>query len=154
MRRRIVSGNDAGARVPRGGPGFFGGSRANCMAHTAGSGCSRGLPEGSAAGGELRRHHDVPRGGARVRSARPLRGPGSGVSRRLDGDDGGAGAMSYTSVAYRLPRVLKRYVLHFEAEIEDAVAGFAAALPGGARVLDAGAGEGQYMRYFARQRYY
>jgi len=33
------------------------------------------------------------------------------------------------------------------------VAAFAAALPAGARVLDAGAGEGQYARYFAGRRY-
>ena len=61
--------------------------------------------------------------------------------------------MSYTALAYRLPRPLRRHILHFEAEIEDAVAAFAGALPAGARVLDAGAGEGQYARYFARQRY-
>jgi SAM-dependent methyltransferase len=61
--------------------------------------------------------------------------------------------MSYSGLAYRLPRFLKRHVLHFEVEIEDAVAAFADALPAGARVLDAGAGEGQYARHFARQRY-
>jgi SAM-dependent methyltransferase len=43
--------------------------------------------------------------------------------------------------------------LHFEVEIEDAVSAFARGLPDGARVLDAGAGEGQYRGYFARQRY-
>ncbi len=52
-----------------------------------------------------------------------------------------------------LPRWLRRYVLHFEAAIEDAVAGAAAGQPDGARVLDAGAGEGQYAGYFRRQRY-
>ena len=41
------------------------------------------------------------------------------------------------------PRPLSRYVLHFEAAIEDAVRAFAASLSPGARVLDAGAGEGQ-----------
>jgi len=61
--------------------------------------------------------------------------------------------VKYTGMAYRLPRPLRRHVLHFEAEIEDAVAAFAAALPAGARVLDAGAGEGQYARYFAGRRY-
>ncbi|MCU1236388.1 MAG: Methyltransferase type 11 [Candidatus Solibacter sp.] len=59
----------------------------------------------------------------------------------------------YTGIAYRLPRVLRRHILHFEVEIEDAVSAFAHALPKGARVLDAGAGEGQYRHHFARQRY-
>ena len=54
--------------------------------------------------------------------------------------------MKYSGLAYRLPRPLRRHILHFEAEIEDAVAALA-------RVLDAGAGEGKYARYFARQRY-
>jgi SAM-dependent methyltransferase len=48
---------------------------------------------------------------------------------------------------------LGRYVLHFEAAIEKAVSDFAAGLPDGSRVLDAGAGEGQYAHYFARHRY-
>jgi SAM-dependent methyltransferase len=61
--------------------------------------------------------------------------------------------MSYSALAYRLPRPLRRHVLHFEAEIEAAVAAFARELPAGARVLDAGAGEGQYRGCFARQRY-
>jgi SAM-dependent methyltransferase len=52
-----------------------------------------------------------------------------------------------------MPSWLRRYVLHFEASIEDAVAGFAGGLPGRAIVLDAGAGEGQYRKWFARQRY-
>ena len=61
--------------------------------------------------------------------------------------------MKYTGIAYRLPRPLRRHVLHFESEIEDAVRAFAASLPAGARVLDAGAGEGKYAHEFARQRY-
>jgi len=61
--------------------------------------------------------------------------------------------MRYSRIAYRLPRVIKRHILHFEVEIEDAVAAFAQSLPGYARVLDAGAGEGQYKRRFAKQRY-
>jgi SAM-dependent methyltransferase len=61
--------------------------------------------------------------------------------------------MSYTAIAYRLPRPLRRHILQFEMEIEDAVAAFAGGLRDGARVLDAGAGEGQYRRFFARQRY-
>jgi len=53
----------------------------------------------------------------------------------------------------RMPRWLRRYVLHFEASIEDAVADFARRLGDGAVVLDAGAGEGQYRRWFGRQGY-
>jgi SAM-dependent methyltransferase len=45
-------------------------------------------------------------------------------------------------------------VLHFEVEIEDGVAAFARDLPPAARVLDAGAGEGQYAHHFSQQRYY
>jgi SAM-dependent methyltransferase len=52
-----------------------------------------------------------------------------------------------------LPGPLRRYVQHFEAEIERAVAEFARSLPAGARVLDAGAGEGNYKSHFATQRY-
>jgi len=61
--------------------------------------------------------------------------------------------MKYSALAYRLPRPLRRHILHFEVEIADAVAALAAALPAGVRILDAGAGEGQYAHYFARQRY-
>ena len=61
--------------------------------------------------------------------------------------------MKYSALAYRLPRPLRRHILHFESEIENAVAEFAKSLPAGARVLDAGAGEGQYARHFARHRY-
>jgi SAM-dependent methyltransferase len=59
----------------------------------------------------------------------------------------------YSALAYRLPKPLRRHILHFEVEIADAVAAMAGALPAGARVLDAGAGEGQYAHCFARQRY-
>jgi len=61
--------------------------------------------------------------------------------------------MTYTAILDRLPRWLGRHVLHFEAAIEDAVAQFAAELPSGARVLDAGAGETRHASYFTRQRY-
>lgn len=61
--------------------------------------------------------------------------------------------MKYSALAYRLPRPLRRHILHFESEIENAVAEFAKSLPAGARVLDAGAGEGQYAHHFARHRY-
>jgi SAM-dependent methyltransferase len=52
-----------------------------------------------------------------------------------------------------LPAPLRRYVLHFEASIEDAVGEFAASLPKGARLLDAGAGEGSYKHHFSAQQY-
>jgi SAM-dependent methyltransferase len=61
--------------------------------------------------------------------------------------------MKYTAAAYALPGFLRRHILHFEGAIEDAVARFGAALPPGARVLDAGAGEGQYAARFAHTRY-
>jgi SAM-dependent methyltransferase len=61
--------------------------------------------------------------------------------------------LKYTDLAYRLPRPLRRHILHFEAEIEEAVANFARGLPPNTRVLDAGAGESQYARYFDRCRY-
>lgn len=61
--------------------------------------------------------------------------------------------MIYQRLRDLLPKPLRRYVLHFEASIEDAVAQFAGSLPQGARVLDAGAGEGNYKRYFSAQRY-
>lgn len=61
--------------------------------------------------------------------------------------------MKHTSLAYRLPRPLRRHILCFEAQIEDAITAFAASLPKGARLLDAGAGEGQYRRHFHAQRY-
>jgi SAM-dependent methyltransferase len=43
--------------------------------------------------------------------------------------------------------------MHYEAAIDAAVGEFAASLPKGARVLDAGAGEGHYKHYFAAHRY-
>lgn len=61
--------------------------------------------------------------------------------------------MSYTSLAYRLPKWLRRHVLYFEVLIEESVCEFADRLPENARVLDAGAGEGQYAGRFQRQRY-
>ncbi len=52
-----------------------------------------------------------------------------------------------------MPRFLRRRALDFERRIDDAVRAFAAGLPDGARVLDAGAGECQYARHFQKQRY-
>lgn len=60
---------------------------------------------------------------------------------------------SYTSFAYRLPRPLRRHILFFEEEIEDAVAAFAKSLVAGGRLLDAGAGEGRHRGTFPAQRY-
>ena len=60
---------------------------------------------------------------------------------------------AYTGLQALLPRAVRDYVLHFEASIERAVLAFAASLPEGARVLDAGAGEGQYASRFTRQKY-
>lgn len=61
--------------------------------------------------------------------------------------------MIYDRLRDLLPAFLRRYVMHFEASIEDAVAAFASQLPQGARLLDAGAGEGNYKHYFSAQRY-
>ncbi|MDX2149925.1 MAG: class I SAM-dependent methyltransferase [Bryobacteraceae bacterium] len=61
--------------------------------------------------------------------------------------------MTTQSLRRFLPRPLARHILHFEFQIEDAVARFAAALPPKARVLDAGAGEGQYAHFFRQHRY-
>ena len=61
--------------------------------------------------------------------------------------------MSYDKLRSLLPGPLARYVMHFEASIEDAVSNFAGALPRAVRVLDAGAGEGAHKHYFAAQRY-
>jgi SAM-dependent methyltransferase len=59
----------------------------------------------------------------------------------------------YDNLRSLLPAALARYVMHFEAAIEDTVSNFAKALPRGVRVLDAGAGETAHKHYFAAQRY-
>jgi len=61
--------------------------------------------------------------------------------------------MRQAAIQRRLPRFLRRHVLHFEAAIEDAVARFAEELPAPARVLDAGAGQGAYARFFHKHQY-
>ena len=61
--------------------------------------------------------------------------------------------MTYRAIERHLPRFLRRYILHFEAAIEDRIASFADNLNSGQRVLDAGAGEALHARYFSRQRY-
>jgi SAM-dependent methyltransferase len=76
------------------------------------------------------------------------------VPRGIDRDGRGAQKIViYEKVRDLLPGPLRRHVLHFETSIEDAVAQFAASLPQGARLLDAGAGEGSYKHHFAAQRY-
>ena len=52
-----------------------------------------------------------------------------------------------------MPEWLLRHVYHFESMIETGVAEFAAGLPQGALVLDAGAGEARHAAAFSRQRY-
>ena len=61
--------------------------------------------------------------------------------------------MIYQTIERWLPRFLLRYVLFFEAAIDDSLSRFAADLAPGARVLDAGAGERVHARYFERSRY-
>jgi SAM-dependent methyltransferase len=60
---------------------------------------------------------------------------------------------AYHGLQSLLPRALRDYLLFFEARIERSVVDFAASLPNRARLLDAGAGEGQYAGHFSRQRY-
>jgi len=59
----------------------------------------------------------------------------------------------YRALERALPRFLRRYLLYFEAAIDDSLASFAAELPPGARVMDAGAGESLHSKYFSRGRY-
>lgn len=61
--------------------------------------------------------------------------------------------MIYARLAKVLPGWLRRYVLHFDCAIDDAVREFAGRLPAGARVLDAGAGESRHRGAFPGQRY-
>jgi SAM-dependent methyltransferase len=49
--------------------------------------------------------------------------------------------------------VLRRLILRTESAIDDLVRQFARSLPAGARLLDAGAGEGQHRRHFSHCRY-
>ena len=60
---------------------------------------------------------------------------------------------AYHGVQALLPKSLRDYLLYFEAVIERAVGDFSASLPDQARLLDAGAGEGQYADRFPHQRY-
>jgi len=63
------------------------------------------------------------------------------------------GVTTYDRLRDLMPSPVRRYVMHFETAIEDAVDEFAGVLPAGARLLDAGAGEGSYKSCFPRQRY-
>ena len=61
--------------------------------------------------------------------------------------------MTYTQMMARAPRPVRHWALHFESAIDNAVESFAAGLPAGAVVLDAGSGEGRHRAAFPRQRY-
>ena len=61
--------------------------------------------------------------------------------------------MTYATAQRRLPAFLVRWIYHFESLLDHAVAKFAAGLPAGARVLDAGAGEARHALLFSAQRY-
>jgi SAM-dependent methyltransferase len=61
--------------------------------------------------------------------------------------------VTYTRAAGRLPAFLRRHILHFEAAIEDALAAFTREVPAGARLLDAGSGEGVHAALFPQARY-
>jgi len=61
--------------------------------------------------------------------------------------------LTYRAIERRLPRFLRRHVLHFESAIDDSLENFSTGVAAGARVLDAGAGERVHARYFSRQRY-
>jgi SAM-dependent methyltransferase len=61
--------------------------------------------------------------------------------------------MTPTDVAARLPRPLRDHLLFFEGLIDRELQSFARAIPHGARLLDAGAGEARHKSLFANQRY-
>jgi SAM-dependent methyltransferase len=61
--------------------------------------------------------------------------------------------MNPTQFLRRAPRPIRRWALHFECSIEDALARFALDLPPGSLVLDAGAGESRYRSVLSGHRY-
>lgn len=61
--------------------------------------------------------------------------------------------MSYAGLRGLVPEWLRRQVFFFESLIAGGLVEFARSLPAGVRVLDAGAGEGQYRDYFGKQKY-
>jgi len=60
---------------------------------------------------------------------------------------------SYLALQRRLPRWLRRHVMHFDTTIEEAVATWASALPRGQMIVDAGAGEARHRSLFDGSRY-
>lgn len=58
-----------------------------------------------------------------------------------------------TGLVAWLPKDARNWIMAFEATIESSVAKFSDGLEDGARLLDAGAGEGRYRRFFSRHRY-
>ena len=61
--------------------------------------------------------------------------------------------MNYQAIERRLPRYLRRHILHFESAIDDSLTGFVSTLGRHARVLDAGAGERVHAKYFQGHHY-
>lgn len=61
--------------------------------------------------------------------------------------------MSYSRLRTLVPAFLRRQVFYFESEIESRCTAYAASLPQGALLLDAGAGESQYRHLFPQCRY-
>jgi SAM-dependent methyltransferase len=61
--------------------------------------------------------------------------------------------VNHPGIQNRLPPFLRKRVLHFETEIEHAVAEFARSFPKASSVLDAGAGECRYKHYFQHVHY-
>lgn len=61
--------------------------------------------------------------------------------------------MRYPLPRRLLPPLLRDWLLFFEARIEREVAAFARAVPAGARILDAGAGEARHRAAFPHARY-
>lgn len=67
--------------------------------------------------------------------------------------EAGGSQSLYRKLERLLPGPVARYLLYFETQIERAVETFARELPPRARVLDAGAGECRYSRFFGAQQY-
>lgn len=62
-------------------------------------------------------------------------------------------SLKYQAIERLLPRFLRRYILHFEAAIDDSLESFSASLTAHSRILDAGAGERVHAKYFRNCRY-
>ncbi|HYZ84677.1 MAG TPA: class I SAM-dependent methyltransferase [Bryobacteraceae bacterium] len=75
---------------------------------------------------------------------------------RLDRDDRGSKAGvkgTLPSIQKILPKPIYRWVLHFEAKLEESVEEFSLTLPEHSLLLDAGAGEARFAALFERHRY-